>query len=117
MTYINFIRSHLLSKLIASDAHELRLAHEACNIVLNAEIKLRSSLARKESRGCHYREDFPYRDDKNFLGWIKLKDIDGKMTTLFEPVPEKYRPDLSIPYERRYTARIPGELDHFKRTL
>ncbi|QSH42064.1 FAD-binding protein [Lentisphaerota bacterium ZTH] len=117
LTYINFIRSHLLSKLIASDAHELRLAHEACNIVLNAEIKLRSSLARKESRGCHYREDFPYRDDKNFLGWIKLKDIDGKMTTLFEPVPEKYRPDLSIPYERRYTARIPGELDHFKRTL
>jgi succinate dehydrogenase/fumarate reductase flavoprotein subunit len=26
----------------------------------------RSALARQESRGSHYRSDFPYRDDEDF---------------------------------------------------
>lgn len=28
---------------------------------------------RKESRGVHYRQDFPKRDDKNFARHIELK--------------------------------------------
>ncbi|MCP3964821.1 MAG: FAD-binding protein [Lentisphaerae bacterium] len=110
LTYIEFVKNNLVPKLKADDAHDLRLAHEVANIVLNAEIKLRSSLARKESRGCHYREDYPRRDDKNFLAWIQLENVAGKMTVSIEPIPEKFLPDKSIPYEQKYPLRIPGEI-------
>ena len=47
---------------------ELRLAHETENMLLNAEMKLRASLSRTESRGTHYREDYPARDDDELAG-------------------------------------------------
>jgi len=36
------------------------------NLSLIAEMLTRSALAREESRGSHYRSDFPYRDDDLF---------------------------------------------------
>jgi succinate dehydrogenase/fumarate reductase flavoprotein subunit len=42
---------------------------------------------RTESRGFHFREDFPQRDDKNWLKWIVLQDASGKMAVSTEPVP------------------------------
>jgi succinate dehydrogenase/fumarate reductase flavoprotein subunit len=103
------MRDHLVPKLTAKDPHELRLAHETKNMVLNAEMRLRSSLFRTESRGCHYREDYPQRDDCNWLAWVKLKKEDGKMKVLKEPIPKEWWPDLSKPYEERYPVRLPGE--------
>ena len=49
------------------------LAHETANMVLNAEMKLRASLLRTESRGSHYREDFPDRDDELWRAWIVIR--------------------------------------------
>jgi len=37
--------------------HELRLAHETANMIISAEMKLRASIMRKESRCSHYRLD------------------------------------------------------------
>ncbi|MBW1803017.1 MAG: hypothetical protein JRJ85_20080 [Deltaproteobacteria bacterium] len=109
LTLVEFMRDHLVPKMTAGDPHELRLAIETKNMVLNAEMRLRASLFRTESRGCHYREDFPRRDDPDWLAWVKLKEENGVMKTFKEPIPEAWWPDLSKPYKERYPARLPGE--------
>ena len=109
LTTVAFLRDQLVPKLFARDAHELRLAHETRNMVLNAEMRLRASLYRTESRGCHYREDYPRRDDDEWLAWVLLREEDGRMTPTTEPVPAAWRPDPAIPYEERYPLRYPGE--------
>ena len=103
------MRDHLVPKLTAKDPHEMRLAHETKSMILNAEIKLRSSLFRTESRGTHYREDYPRRDDPNWLAWIKVKDEQGIMKLTKVPMPKEWWPDLSKPYEERYPVRFAGE--------
>jgi len=108
-TLIDFVKDHLVPKLKASDSHDLRLAHEVRNMVLNAQIVLQASLFRTESRGTHYREDYPRRDDQNWLAWTILKEQDGKMNLRKQMIPEEWRPDPLIPYEKRYPVRFPGE--------
>jgi succinate dehydrogenase/fumarate reductase flavoprotein subunit len=43
-----------------------RGAHELRNLNALALLIARSGLAREESRGSHYRSDFPYRNDEDF---------------------------------------------------
>lgn len=75
-----FLRDHYGDKMVAGDAHELRLVHETKNMLLNAEMKLRASLFRTESRGNHYREDYPDSNDSDWLAWVTIeKDSDGAM--------------------------------------
>jgi len=107
---IEFMRDHFATNLRADDQHDLRLVHETKNMLLNAEMKLRASLFRTESRGVHYREDFPARDDENWLTWIMISQgKGGKMKLEKEPVPKEWRPDPSLSYEERYPERFPGE--------
>jgi succinate dehydrogenase/fumarate reductase flavoprotein subunit len=111
LTQIMFLQEHMVPLLVASDIHELKLAHETQNMLLNAEMKLRASLMRTESRGTHYREDYPARDDDNWLAWILIeKGKDGSMSLSKEPVPDKWKPDMSVDYQTRYKSRFPGEL-------
>jgi succinate dehydrogenase/fumarate reductase flavoprotein subunit len=113
LTIVEFLRDHLVPQLTAGNDHELRLAHETKNMVLNAEMMLRASLFRTESRGQHYREDYPHRDDPEWLAWVKIKEENGSMKAIKEPVPAKWWPDMSKPYEERYPRRFIGELgDH-----
>jgi succinate dehydrogenase/fumarate reductase flavoprotein subunit len=85
------------------------MAHETRNMVLNAEMIIRASLARTESRGQHYREEYPRRDDPSWLAWLRVQDEQGTMKVIKEPIPEKWWPDLSKPYEERYPKRFQGE--------
>ena len=59
---------------------------ELDNLVAQAVVTMDSALNRSESRGAHAREDFPERDDKN---WMKhtLAWLDGKGTVRID-----YRP-------------------------
>ena len=80
LTMVEFYRDHFLPNLRAEDLHDLRKAHEVKNMLLNAEMKLKSSLFRTESRGNHYREDYPETNDKDWLAWVIMqKDDDGNM--------------------------------------
>lgn len=56
------------------------------------------ALHRRESRGGHYREDYPERDDENFLKHTLVKQEDGKLNVEYIPVRiTKYQPA-----ERKY---------------
>jgi succinate dehydrogenase / fumarate reductase flavoprotein subunit len=57
------------------------------NLIVQAVVTMDSAVNRTESRGAHAREDFPERDDKNWmkhtLAWI---DRRGKVTIDYRPV-------------------------------
>ncbi len=111
-----FLAEHCVPRLYANDLHELRLVHETGNMILNAEMKLRISLFRRESRGMHFREDFPFRDDTDFLAWIHVyQNPEGAMEIQKVLLPEKWRPPRELSYEERYPQRFPGELDCLNR--
>ncbi len=77
-----------LGQLKAKDVHELVKAREIINLVLVAELVFMAALERKESRDTHYREDYPYRDDREWLKWIIMSRGEGdEIRVRQEPVP------------------------------
>ena len=80
LAYVEELRDHHMPMLRAADLHELRLAHETANMIVNAEMKLKASLMRQESRCSHFRLDYPEVDAKNWNAWINIyKGSDGSM--------------------------------------
>ena len=81
----------LVSQMKADDFHKMLECHEAEAMVLSAEMQFRAASMRKESRGWFLREDYPQMDNKNWLKWITVKDVNGEMTFDTENVPiEEY---------------------------
>jgi len=76
-----------LHALKAADPHDLARCNEARSMALCAEMFYRASLERKESRGWFVREDFPERDDANWLKWIVIREKDGEMAVSTEDIP------------------------------
>jgi succinate dehydrogenase/fumarate reductase flavoprotein subunit len=112
LTQVEYLRDNVVPKMMGYSGHDLRICIEARHKVLSAEMKLRASLAREESRGTHYRRDFPYRDDTNFLCHLGLsKAEDGTMAVEKIEVPDSWKGDLSADYATRYPGRFPGEAE------
>ena len=80
LAYVEELRDHHIPLLRASDLHDLRLAFETKNMIITAEMKLKASLMRTESRCSHYRLDYPDVDYKNWQSWINIfKGENGEM--------------------------------------
>jgi succinate dehydrogenase / fumarate reductase, flavoprotein subunit len=78
---------------------ELTEAVELGFLLENAEALVAAALARDESRGGHYREDHPMRDDANWLNHsLVYRAADGTLSLEFKPV--KMGP--YVPMERKY---------------
>jgi succinate dehydrogenase / fumarate reductase flavoprotein subunit len=65
---------------------ELIEALELQNIMIVGEMILTSATKRKESRGAHSREDYPKRDDSNFLRHTLAYYTDGAVDINYMPV-------------------------------
>eukprot|EP01155_Anaeramoeba_flamelloides_P042972 Anaeramoba_flamelloidesc36752_g1_i3.p1 GENE.c36752_g1_i3~~c36752_g1_i3.p1 ORF type:complete len:246 (+),score=7.22 c36752_g1_i3:261-998(+) len=86
LAYVEELRDSQMPHMKASDLHELRLVHETKNMIISAEMKLKASLMRKESRGSHFRLDYPNIDDKNWMAWINIyKNKNGEMALEKQP--------------------------------
>nr|WP_242825018.1 FAD-binding protein [Dehalobacter sp. DCA] len=82
------IKESDLPVMTAADTHELIKYYETHNMVECAELYLRASLERRETRECHYREDYPETNNKEWLKWINLtKGADGQPVIALEAVP------------------------------
>lgn len=58
---------------------ELVEAVEVPMMLDTAEVMLRAALFREESRGNHYREDFPHQDDENWLCHTLIQKVEGEL--------------------------------------
>ncbi len=66
---------------------ELQEAIEFGHMLDYSKFIVESAIARKESRGAHYREDFQERDDENFLKHtMAYMDKEGNITLDYMPV-------------------------------
>ncbi|MEU1627453.1 succinate dehydrogenase flavoprotein subunit [Streptomyces sp. NPDC020096] len=82
---------------------DLLEAIELGNLLDLAEVLAVSALARKESRGGHYREDYPNRDDVNFMRHTMAYREVGEDGT--ESIRLDYKPVVQTryqPMERKY---------------
>src|SRR5467141_1443289 len=78
----------------------LNFARELENMIILARVVTLGALARNESRGAHYKPDFPERDDVNWLKTTRAKWANNDIQLTYEPV------DISLikPRPRRYDA-------------
>ena len=78
----------------------LNFARELENMIILARVVTLGALARNESRGAHYKPDFPDRDDANWMKTTRAKWVNNDIQLTYEPV------DISqiAPRPRRYDA-------------
>lgn len=102
---LRHLQEQEVPRLAASDVHELVKATEARSLVDCAILTYSAALERKESRENHFREEYPYRDDENWLVWLNLRRKEDALETWTEPVPFDRYP-VKPPPPRRIPAPV-----------
>jgi succinate dehydrogenase / fumarate reductase flavoprotein subunit len=78
------------------------------DMLVLAQAIARGALARRESRGAHYRTDFPERDDANFMKTTLARcDAEGVTTISFEPIDASLIQPTARTYGRKDDRRDP----------
>lgn len=81
------IKGVLSSDILIEEYTDLLAALEIQDMIDTARIMVKAALYRKESRGSHYREDYPVKDDENFSKSIITKRVEGQVTQYLEKLP------------------------------
>ncbi len=76
-------------------AESLRRNSETQNLIETGRMLATAALNRRESRGGHYRMDYPEQDDKNFKGNFVIWEENGACKAELRPVPS--RDDIAPP--------------------
>ncbi len=97
--------SERLKKINLSDRtlwsnQTLHFAREMENMIVLARVITLGALRRNESRGAHYKPEFPNRDDANWLKTTRAKWVNGEIQITYEAVDISQIP----PRARRYDA-------------
>ncbi len=80
-----------LKELKADDYYEVLRCLDLKSMALCSEMFFRASLTRKETRGFHFREDFPEMDNDNWLKWVVIRKAGNEMQLLTQDIPiERY---------------------------
>ncbi|MBI4319464.1 MAG: FAD-binding protein [Chloroflexi bacterium] len=79
-----------LPSLGAQSSHELVKAIEVGSMIRVAELMIASALARHESRGFHFREEYPRTDNENWLKWIMVRKREAEPDVFTRDVPTPY---------------------------
>ncbi|MEM8547167.1 MAG: FAD-binding protein [Pseudomonadota bacterium] len=77
--YIEHDRERLVKDIGIGEPLDYALAYEQRNLLDVAEVITETALLRKESRGPHYRSDYPERDDKGWLTNLFARFADGEI--------------------------------------
>ena len=95
--YERFRRVNLADRTQWSN-QTLQFTRELGNMLILSKVIAIGALARNETRGAHYKPEFPERDDKNWLKTTKASWNGGKIKLDYEPV------DISLlpPRARKY---------------
>jgi len=92
---IDLLRKEMLPRLKANSLRELKEILEIRNMCVVAEMVAKAAKLREESRGAHYRDDFPYRDDQKWLANIFITSQGEQMNLEVRPkLYFKYKPNL-----------------------
>ncbi|WP_026691895.1 FAD-binding protein [Peribacillus kribbensis] len=68
----------------------IKSALELRNMIITAKSIVLAALTRTESRSCHFREDFPQKDDANWKRSIRIRKTDGTMAAEMYEWPEEH---------------------------
>ena len=102
LSEIQRIREELYPRLNIETSRDLIEALELKNLLTVGELIARTALMRKESRGSHFRLDYPERDDANWSGVIAVRKDDQ------EPRLERHVIDPEWTDRPGIWARTPG---------
>jgi succinate dehydrogenase/fumarate reductase flavoprotein subunit len=79
LAYLADDRQRLETAIHVAEPMDYALALEHRNLLDVAEVIIRAAQLRTESRGSHYRSDFPNRDDANWLANIVVTRREGAL--------------------------------------
>jgi L-aspartate oxidase len=76
-----------LEDLAGTPGEEGTAAWETSNLVTISAALTAAATLREETRGSHWREDLPERDDADFAGHFDVTLVDGTPRASFHPSP------------------------------